>query len=60
MDGDEGNTTVTAPASAILGASDTVTVDYTGLNTGGRYTGVLHHDDGGGEIAITVLDIDTQ
>ena len=60
VDGDEGNTTVTAPASAILGASGTVTVDYTGLNTGGRYAGVLHHDDGGGDIAITVLDIDTQ
>lgn len=60
VNGDEGNTTVTAPASAVLGASETVTVDYTGLNTGGRYAGVLHHNDGSGEIAITILDIDTQ
>ncbi|MDX2416296.1 MAG: S8 family serine peptidase [Xanthomonadales bacterium] len=58
--GDEGNTMVTAPASAVLGASGTVTVDYNGLNTGGRYAGVLHHNDGSGDIAITVMDIDTQ
>lgn len=55
--GDESNTTVTAPAAAVLGASDTVTVDYTGLAPT-RNLGILHHADGGGEIARTILDID--
>jgi hypothetical protein len=57
--GDEGNTSITAPAGAVLGASDTVTVDYTGLGAT-RYLGVLHHDDGGGEIGRTILDIDAR
>jgi len=57
--GDEGNTTVTAPASAVLGASETVTVDYTGLAPT-RNLGVLHHADGSGEIARTILDIDAR
>jgi len=57
--GDEGNTLVTAPGSAVLGASDTVTVDYTGLAPT-RNLGVLIHEDGGGEIARTILDIDAR
>ena len=55
--GDNGNTSVTAPASAVLGASGTVTVDYTGIAPT-RNLGVLHHADGSGEIATTILDID--
>jgi len=58
--GDEGNTSLTLPAGAVLGASDTVKMDYTGLALGGRYLGVLHHEDGVGEIARTIIDIDTQ
>jgi len=54
---DEGNTSVSAPASAVVGASDVVTVDYFGLESN-RYLGILHHEDGGGEIARTILDID--
>ena len=57
--GDEGNTTVTAPASAVLGAEGTVTVDYTGLAPT-RNLGVLHHMDGSGEIGRTILDIDAR
>ena len=57
--GDDGNTTVTAPANATLGNSDTVTVDYTGLAPT-RNLGVLHHMDGSGEIARTILDIDAR
>ena len=57
--GDEGNTSVTAPASAVLGAEGTVTVDYTGLLPT-RNLGVLHHMDGSGEIARTILDIDAR
>lgn len=54
---DNGNTVVTAPAAAVLGASGTVTVDYTGIAPT-RNLGVLHHADGGGEIATSILDID--
>jgi len=57
--GDEGNASVTAPASAVIGASDVVTVDYTGLAPT-RNLGVLHHMDGGGEIARTILSIDAR
>ncbi len=57
--GDNGNTSVTAPASATLGTTDTVTVDYAGLAPT-RNLGVLHHDDGSGEIARTILDIDAR
>jgi len=59
--GDEGNGSVaSAPASATAGASDTVTVDYTGLNLGGYYLGVLIHENAAGEVGRTVMDIDTQ
>ena len=58
--GDEGNGSVaSAPASATNGTSDVVTVDYTGLNLGGYYLGVLKHDNGSGEVARTVMDINT-
>jgi hypothetical protein len=57
--GDDANTSITAPPGAVLGASDTVTVDYTGLGAT-RYLGVLHHDDGSGEIGRTILDIDAR
>lgn len=58
--GDNANTTVNAPASAVLGNSDTVSVGYGGLFTGTRYLGVLQHADDHGEIARTILDIDTR
>ncbi len=56
---DDSNTSLTIPAGAVLGVSDTVTVDYTGLAPN-RYLGILHHEDGGGEIARTILDIDAR
>ncbi len=57
---DNGNTVVTAPASAVSNTSGTVTVDYAGLDAGTRHLGVVHHVDGDGEIARTIIDIDTQ
>jgi subtilisin family serine protease len=57
--GDNGNTVVTAPGAAVQGVSDTVTVDYTGLAPT-RNLGILHHEDGSGEIARTILDIDAR
>ena len=58
--GDNLNTVVTAPPSAVSGASETVTVDYAGLTGGTRHLGVVQHEDGVGEIARTIIDIDTQ
>ena len=57
--GDAGNTTVTAPAGAVQGASDTVTVDYAGL-VPTRHLGVLHHSDADGEIGRTIIDVDAR
>lgn len=42
---DEGNMTVTAPTSAVLGTTDTITVDWEGLNAE-KYLGVITHSDG--------------
>lgn len=57
--GNNGNTVVTAPAAATPGDTGTVTVDYTGLLPT-RNLGALHHLDGNGEIARTILDIDAR
>lgn len=54
--GDNGNTTVTAPASAVFGEA-TVTVDYTGIAPT-RNLGVVIHSDDSGEMGRTVLSID--
>jgi len=59
LPGSAGNNTVTAPASATTGNSDTVTVDYTGLAPT-RNLGVLHHNDGSGELDRTIIDIDAR
>ena len=58
--GDEGNTVVTAPTLAVLGESDSVTVDYTDLEPDLRYLGVLSHQDDAGEIGTTIIDVNTQ
>lgn len=63
---DEGNMTVTAPSSATLGATATVTVDWTGLTAGTKYLGSLTYHNvaspGGytdGLIDFTLVRIDT-
>ncbi len=58
--GDDGNTSVTAPASATLGATDTVTVDYGPLSAGNRHLGIVSHQDDSGEVARTIISVDTQ
>ncbi|HEY5775911.1 MAG TPA: S8 family serine peptidase [Xanthomonadales bacterium] len=59
--GDNLNANVSAaPASAVTGATGTVTVDYAGLDAGTRYLGVVQHEDGVGEMSRTIIDIDTQ
>ena len=57
---DNGNTSVTAPPSAVAGTTETVTVDYSGLTEGTRHLGLLHHNDADGEAARTIIAIDAR
>ena len=63
---DMGNMTVTAPSTATLGATTTVDVGWSGLNTGLKYLGaVTHHDVASpsgytdGLLDFTIVRIDT-
>jgi hypothetical protein len=55
---DRGNMTVTAPAAATLGATETITVDWAGLTAGTKYLGAVSHSNGG-LLGLTVVRIDT-
>jgi hypothetical protein len=58
--GDDGNATLTnVPASATVGTTATETVNYS-VTAGSRYLGVISHQDGNGEIARTLVDVDAQ
>lgn len=57
--GDAGNVTVTAPAAAVLGESATVNYNWSGLDAGMRYMGLLSHSNGSDEVGQTVLRVDT-
>lgn len=47
LDGtDAGNTTITAPASAVSGTSGNVTIGWAGLTPGARHLGIVSYDDG--------------
>ena len=62
LDGtDAGNTTVTAPASAVLGTSDQVDIDWSGLNPGTRALGIVNYSDGVNDLSTpTEVMINTQ
>ncbi|MGW8226301.1 MAG: S8 family serine peptidase [Anaerolineales bacterium] len=55
---DRGNMTVTAPAAATLGATETITVDWAGLTPGTKYLGAVSHSNGG-LLGLTVVRVDT-
>jgi hypothetical protein len=57
---DEGNMTVTGPASAILGAVETIDVSWSGLDAGKKYLGTASHSDAGGAFAQTLISISTE
>jgi subtilisin family serine protease len=57
---DAGNTTLTLPASAVAGATEPVTVEWTGLPANTRSLGILSHSDGTATIGTTELLINTQ
>jgi subtilisin family serine protease len=56
---DEGNMTVTGPGAATLGATETITVDWSGLDAGMKYMGAVVHD-ADGTISQTVITISTE
>jgi hypothetical protein len=55
---DVGNMTLAAPTVATLGAMETITVDWTGLNADTKYLGAVSHDYSGGS-RLTLLSVDT-
>jgi hypothetical protein len=48
-----------APASATLGDTATLTVDWTGLTAGTKYLGAVSHSDAGGILGLTLIGVDT-
>ena len=56
---DEGNMTVTGPAAATPGTTETITVDWAGLEEGMKYMGAVVHD-ADGTISQTVISISTE
>ena len=57
---DAGNMVVTAPGAAIIGQTDTITVDWAGLNVGTAFKqlGAVSHSDANGIQQWTLLSID--
>ncbi len=48
-----------APASAVQGATSTLTVDWFGLNAGTKYLGGVFHNDAFGIVDMTIVGVDT-
>lgn len=57
---DMGNMTVSAPAAATLGATETITVNWTGLDAGKKYLGAVSHSDGMDILGVTLVNIITE
>jgi len=53
------NMTATAPLAATLGSTETVTVDWFGLDSGIKYLGAVSHSDAGGILDLTLVSIET-
>ncbi|HEX5760511.1 MAG TPA: S8 family serine peptidase [Thermoanaerobaculia bacterium] len=54
---DTGNMTVSAPASAVAGATGNVTVNWSGLAAATRYLGVVRYLEGAAERGRTVVNV---
>lgn len=56
---DAGNMTVTAPTSATVGATETITVEWDGLDTGPgeKQLGAISHSDANGILDLTLINI---
>jgi hypothetical protein len=59
IDDDAGNMTVTAPTSAAIGTTETITVDWAGLSTGpgAKQLGAVSHSDANGIQEATLISI---
>jgi subtilisin family serine protease len=53
------NMTLTAPTAATLGATETIAVDWFGLDAGTKYLGAVSHNDAGGMLGLTLVSIAT-
>jgi hypothetical protein len=58
-DTDAGNTTLTAPAAAVLGSREPVTLDWFTLDPDTKYLGAVAYNDGPTDFASTIISIDT-
>jgi hypothetical protein len=58
-DADAGNMTVSAPATATLGASGTVSLGFTGLDAATKYLGSVVYGGSGGLPGPTIVRVDT-
>jgi subtilisin family serine protease len=56
---DAGNMTVTAPATAVIGASGTIDLSFTGLTAGTRYLGSVVYGGTAGMPNPTIVRVDT-
>ena len=48
-----------APASATIGAVETIDVSWSGLDPATQYLGAVSHSDGGGLIGLTLIEVDS-
>jgi hypothetical protein len=51
--------TLTAPTAAALGTTETITVDWFGLDPGTKYLGAVSHSDASELLDLTLIAIDT-
>lgn len=56
---DMGNLGVAAPSAATLGATDTITLDWSALGAGTKYLGSVIYNDGSTNFGSTIVRIDT-
>jgi hypothetical protein len=48
------------PEDAVLGATETITVGWSGLEPGGQYLGAVSHHDGDSQIGLTLVEVSTE
>ena len=56
---DAGNMTISGPTSAVLGATEPITVDWIGLESGKKYLGGVSFTDTSTEVGFTFVGIDS-
>jgi subtilisin family serine protease len=53
------NMMLTAPAAALLGTTEQIIVEWTGLDAGTKYLGAVSHSDAGELLGLTIIAVDT-